>query len=79
MTLDKRLLPLARSARHWIALAVLLGWLIVGLNVLQIALIGRGIDRAYEDGARLALLGGLLLAFAGSVAKNLRACILNQC
>ena len=69
MGLDKRFFELTRGARRWIAAAVALGWLTVGLNVAQIALIGQAIDRALLGQTRLGRWGfafaGVILARAG--------------
>ncbi len=49
MLIDKRLLDLITThARRWIGVAVLLGWLIVILNVVQIALIGGAVDQVFQ-------------------------------
>ncbi len=73
MVLDKRLLQLiTRRTRRWIGVVVLSGWLVVLLNVSQILLIGRIVDRMLEREPlrfpfllQVPQLGWLLLAFAG--------------
>jgi hypothetical protein len=63
--LDKRFFELTHDVRRWIAAMVFLGWLIVMLNVAQIALVGQSLDRALF---RLPQPARLLLAFGGIIS-----------
>jgi len=68
MTIDRRLFELARGVWQWIATVVLFGWVIVALNVAQIALIGQMLDRALGQMTQppwmVAAFGGIILVRA---------------